>query len=266
MLAPTGTISFMMDCDTTGVEPDFSLVKSKKLVGGGEITIVNKSVPMSLDKLGLRAGRGRGDRRVRRRAQHGRRRAVHEGRALSGLRLRRRRSRDPLHGSREDDGRRPAVHLGRDLEDGEPAGDGDGGRGRAAVRRVVEARREGDRDLPRQLQGRAAAVGQEGRRRAGDARVGAAAGTADAAPPPAGRPRRGRPQVPRRRVRGLHPRRPLRGRDAWRHLRRHREGRHDARRPDEQLHDLRVARPAVRRAARGLRARSSRTCASSRAG
>jgi ribonucleoside-diphosphate reductase alpha chain len=42
----------MMDCDTTGVEPDFSLVKSKKLVGGGEITIVNKTVAMSLDKLG----------------------------------------------------------------------------------------------------------------------------------------------------------------------------------------------------------------------
>jgi ribonucleoside-diphosphate reductase alpha chain len=52
VLAPTGTISFMMDCDTTGVEPDFSLVKSKKLVGGGEITIVNKSVPMAMEKLG----------------------------------------------------------------------------------------------------------------------------------------------------------------------------------------------------------------------
>jgi ribonucleoside-diphosphate reductase alpha chain len=52
VLAPTGTISFMMDCDTTGVEPDFSLAKSKKLVGGGEITIVNKTVPMALDKLG----------------------------------------------------------------------------------------------------------------------------------------------------------------------------------------------------------------------
>jgi ribonucleoside-diphosphate reductase alpha chain len=46
------TISFMMDCDTTGVEPDFSLVKSKRLVGGGEITIVNKTVPMALEKLG----------------------------------------------------------------------------------------------------------------------------------------------------------------------------------------------------------------------
>jgi ribonucleoside-diphosphate reductase alpha chain len=52
VLAPTGTISFMMDCDTTGVEPDFSLVKSKKLVGGGEITIVNKTVAGGLEKLG----------------------------------------------------------------------------------------------------------------------------------------------------------------------------------------------------------------------
>ena len=52
VLAPTGTISFMMDCDTTGIEPDFSLVKSKKLVGGGEITIVNQTVPLALEKLG----------------------------------------------------------------------------------------------------------------------------------------------------------------------------------------------------------------------
>src|SRR6476469_6640105 len=52
VLAPTGTISFMMDCDTTGVEPDFSLVKSKKLVGGGEITIVNKTVQAGIEKLG----------------------------------------------------------------------------------------------------------------------------------------------------------------------------------------------------------------------
>ncbi len=52
VLAPTGTISFMMDCDTTGVEPDFSLVKSKRLVGGGDITIVNKTVPMALNELG----------------------------------------------------------------------------------------------------------------------------------------------------------------------------------------------------------------------
>ena len=164
VLAPTGTISFMMDCDTTGVEPDFSLVKSKKLVGGGEITIVNKTVPMALDEARLRAARGRRDRRVHRRAQHDRRRAVREDRALPGVRLRDRRPRDPLLGPREDDGRRPAVHLRRDLEDGEPARGGDGRRRRAALRRRVEARREGDRDLPRQLQGRAAALrqGREG--------------------------------------------------------------------------------------------------------
>jgi ribonucleoside-diphosphate reductase alpha chain len=52
VIAPTGTISFMMDCDTTGIEPDFSLVKSKRLVGGGDITIVNQTVPVALEKLG----------------------------------------------------------------------------------------------------------------------------------------------------------------------------------------------------------------------
>ncbi len=52
VLAPTGTISFLMDCDTTGIEPDFSLVKFKELVGGGQMTIVNKSVPLALSTLG----------------------------------------------------------------------------------------------------------------------------------------------------------------------------------------------------------------------
>jgi ribonucleoside-diphosphate reductase alpha chain len=52
VLAPTGTIGFMMDCDTTGVEPDIALVKYKKLVGGGLMKIVNTTVPMALTKLG----------------------------------------------------------------------------------------------------------------------------------------------------------------------------------------------------------------------
>jgi ribonucleoside-diphosphate reductase alpha chain len=52
VLAPTGTIGFMMDCDTTGVEPDIALVKYKKLVGGGMIKIVNQTVPEALVKLG----------------------------------------------------------------------------------------------------------------------------------------------------------------------------------------------------------------------
>ncbi len=52
VLAPTGTIGFMMDCDTTGIEPDLALVKYKKLVGGGVIKIVNNTVPAALTKLG----------------------------------------------------------------------------------------------------------------------------------------------------------------------------------------------------------------------
>jgi len=52
VLAPTGTIGLMMDCDTTGIEPDFSLVKFKKLVGGGSMQIVNQTVPAALKKLG----------------------------------------------------------------------------------------------------------------------------------------------------------------------------------------------------------------------
>src|SRR5256886_3946728 len=52
VLAPTGTIGFFMDCDTTGIEPDLALVKYKKLVGGGMIKIVNNTVPTALFKLG----------------------------------------------------------------------------------------------------------------------------------------------------------------------------------------------------------------------
>jgi ribonucleoside-diphosphate reductase alpha chain len=52
VLAPTGTISFLMDCDTTGIEPDFSLVKFKELVGGGQMTIVNRTIPMALQTIG----------------------------------------------------------------------------------------------------------------------------------------------------------------------------------------------------------------------
>jgi ribonucleoside-diphosphate reductase alpha chain len=52
LLAPTGTIGFMMDCDTTGIEPDFSLVKFKKLVGGGSMEIVNLTIPRALRKMG----------------------------------------------------------------------------------------------------------------------------------------------------------------------------------------------------------------------
>ena len=57
MLAPTGTISFMMDCDTTGIEPDIALVKYKQLAGGGMLKIVNQTVPLALRTLGYDAPR-----------------------------------------------------------------------------------------------------------------------------------------------------------------------------------------------------------------
>ena len=69
VLAPTGTIGLMMDCDTTGVEPDLALVKFKKLVGGGSMQIVNQTVPRALRLLGYQEESGRGDRRVHRRAR-----------------------------------------------------------------------------------------------------------------------------------------------------------------------------------------------------
>src|SRR5712691_7390746 len=58
VLAPTGTIAFMMDCDTTGIEPDLALVKTKKLVGGGTMRIVNQTVPRALRRLGYTTEQG----------------------------------------------------------------------------------------------------------------------------------------------------------------------------------------------------------------
>jgi ribonucleoside-diphosphate reductase alpha chain len=52
VLAPTGTIGLAMDCDTTGIEPDLALVKTKKLVGGGTMSIVNQTIPRALRRLG----------------------------------------------------------------------------------------------------------------------------------------------------------------------------------------------------------------------
>ena len=241
VIAPTGTISFLMDCDTTGVEPDFSLVKTKRLVGGGELTMVNGTVP--------RRSSGSATRRTRssRSSRTSTRGTPSSARRSSSPRTSRsstvdRRPRDRLHGPRHDDGRRPAVRLGRDLQDREHARVGHDRRRLEAVHRRLEAGRQGARDLPRQLQGRAAAVGQAGRARA-----------RAAAPHDADRAAGDRPQVPGRRVRGLHPRRPLPRRHARRRLRRHRQGGHDAGRPDERVHDLGLARHPVRRAARRVR-------------
>ena len=75
VLAPTGTIGFMMDCDTTGIEPDLALVKYKKLVGGGMIKIVNNTVPAALFKLGYYQRPDQRHRQLHRRHRHHRRRA-----------------------------------------------------------------------------------------------------------------------------------------------------------------------------------------------
>jgi adenosylcobalamin-dependent ribonucleoside-diphosphate reductase len=245
VLAPTGTISFLMDCDTTGVEPDFSLVKTKRLVGGGEITIVNQTVPVALERLGY------APHEIDQIVAH-----VNDRNTVVGAPFLR-----PEHVEifdcsigeraidymghvkpRQDDGRRPALHQRRDQQDREHARVGDDRGRRVALPRQLEARRQGAGDLPRQRQGGAAARAEAGRDR-----------EQAAAADDAGRAAGDRAQVPGRRVRGLHPRRALPRRHAGRRLRRHRQGGHDPRRAHELAHDLGLARAAVRRPARRLR-------------
>ena len=88
VLAPTGTIGFMMDCDTTGVEPDIALVKYKKLVGGGLMKIVNQTVPMALAKLGYTEQQIKAIVEYIDQQRDDRRGAGAEGRAPAGVRLR----------------------------------------------------------------------------------------------------------------------------------------------------------------------------------
>ena len=140
VLAPTGTISFLMDCDTTGIEPDFSLVKFKELVGGGQMKIVNGSVNLALETLGYNESE------IEQIDAH-----INEHNTiigapglkdehLRGLRRGGRRALDLAHRPHRHDGRGPAVPLGRDLEDGQPAGDGDDLRHRRRLQRRLEAR------------------------------------------------------------------------------------------------------------------------------
>ena len=241
VLAPTGTIGFMMDCDTTGIEPDIALIKYKKLVGGGMMKIVNQTVPDGAQAPGLhrrrrlttssstststRPSRARrtcwsAPAGVRLRLQGGAWRAVH-----------------PLHGPHQDDGRDPAVHLGRHQQDGERP-QGRHGRGhRAGLPGNLASRRQGDLDLPRRLQAHAAAQhlpGCEGDRRRArpkeliDAAVAQAlAARAPHAPQAAGRAAGDHPQVRHLGPRGLHHGGPVRGRDAGRDLPGHGQGRLD---------------------------------------
>ena len=135
VLAPTGTIGLMMDCDTTGIEPDLGLCKFKKLVGGGTMQIVNQTVPRALRQPRLHAEQV--DEIVAYIDEHkyDPRRPAPGGRARAGVRLLDGRQHHPLHGPRAHDGRGAAVHLRRHLQDRQHARGGHGRRGRAAPHR-----------------------------------------------------------------------------------------------------------------------------------
>ena len=209
VLAPTGTISFMMDCDTTGIEPDIALVKYKQLAGGGMLKIVNQTVPLALQDAGLRSSR-RSSRSWPTSTSTTRSKARRlEGRAPAGVRLcvpaAQRHALDRLAGPRPDDGRRPAVPLGRDLEDGQHAARHHAGRHRQRVPRRLAAGPQGPGHLPRRLEGKPAAFDQ-------------APKATRPRPSSCAAPRRERlpdtrqvdhPQVQRRRPRRLHHRRPV---------------------------------------------------------
>ena len=151
------TIGFMMDCDTTGIEPDFSLVKFKKLVGGGSMQIVNQTIPRALQRLGYPEETIEAI--VEYIAEHG-----HVIDA-PGLRpehyevfdTRDGAAGDQADGPRADDGGGAAVPVRRDLQDGEPARVGHGRGDRRRLRPGLEAGAQGAGGLPRQLQGRPAA-------------------------------------------------------------------------------------------------------------
>ena len=167
MLAPTGTIAFMMDCDTTGVEPDIALVKYKKLVGGGMLKIVNNTVPMALARLGYSEAQRQAILAY-----------VDEAETIEGAPA----LRDehlpvfdcafrPMNGKRSIQwmghirmmGAVQPFLSGRDQQDGEPAGRGERRRREAGLRRGLAARAQGARRLPRRQQAHAAAQHGQGR-------------------------------------------------------------------------------------------------------
>ena len=243
VLAPTGTIWFLMDCDTTGVEPDLGLVKTKKLVGGGTMSIVNQTVPARAAPPRLRRRPDRRDRGLHRRAQVDPRRAAPAAGA-------------PRRSSPARWATTPSTTSGhvKMMAAVQPFISG-------AISKTVNMPEdvtvedveqlhidawqhgpEGRRHLPRQLQGRPAAVDdEEGRRRVGDARTPAPTRETELhariaeLEERARRARRSAPpsttrhaaaaaaalehlRLPRRRLRGLRHRRRVRGRPPGRGL------------------------------------------------
>ena len=166
VLAPTGTISFMMDCDTTGIEPDIALVKYKQLAGGGMLKIVNQTVPLALRTLGY------DDSQIDAIIKYIDEKDTIEGApeltrgAPAGVRLRvpglARHALDSLESPHPHDGGRPALHLRGDLQDGQHAQGGHARRRWPGLHGRLAAGAEGPGDLSRRLEGSAAAVDEEG--------------------------------------------------------------------------------------------------------
>ena len=153
VLAPTGTIGFMMDCDTTGIEPDLALVKQKRLVGGGVIKIVNNTVPQALMKLGYPPeqvaqivdyidAEGKIEGAPGFKAEH---LPVFD----CSLTADGRRPVDCLARPSQDDGGGAAVPFRRDQQDHQHAGRIHGGRYFRGLHRILEARPQGRGHLPR---------------------------------------------------------------------------------------------------------------------
>ncbi len=179
VLAPTGTIAFMMDCDTTGIEPDIALVKYKQLAGGGMMKIVNRTVPEALNTLGY------DDTEIENILEYIETQETIEGSPvlkdehLACLRLclqgRQGNAVDRLEGTRHDDGRRSALPVGCHLEDRQHACRLHRRRCRRRLHRRVEARPQSPRHLSRRLEAVAASrhierrgsqeEGRSGRRR-----------------------------------------------------------------------------------------------------
>ena len=227
VLAPTGTIGLAMDCDTTGIEPDLALVKTKKLVGGGTMSIVNQTIPRALHRLGYTPGSGRRHHRLHRRTHVGARCAAPGRRTPPGVRLLDGRQHDPLRGSHPHDGCGATVPQRWDLQDGQHARGRHRRRRRGPAHAGVGAGAEVGGDLPRQLQTRPTVVVDEGaskrrrhrvsgthrrrsRRAAGDRADRAPAGPPEDAANPSG----SHVRVPRRRLQGFRHDRRVRRRPA----------------------------------------------------
>ena len=168
VLAPTGTIGFMMDCDTTGVEPDIALVKYKKLVGGGMMKIVNKTVPMALQEAGLhrRAGRRTSSHYIdEQETIEGAPHLLERDLPVFDCAFKAANGERSIHymGHIKMMGATQPFISGRDQQDRQRAEGGDGRGDRAGLPRELAAGREGDLDLSRWLEAHAAAQHVEGR-------------------------------------------------------------------------------------------------------